>query len=316
MGVVGFGPLSRIDGPLPLAQEHGLLAAASAPAAGVTVVTDVDEQGRERWLNGVAMYPYSLGEAQTWRGCGSGSDLEVKDTDYDPVIPEFEPITVYLEEICTSYRVWDQQGFRQRAVTAFEAVKSAAVAREFLTGEALSGDGQPYLADGNGSFPNGNTPTSATHGLTLLEQEIAKSGKQGIIHCSPMLATTLLGQGFALTDKTGVIRTINGIVVVADFGYVNGATPATTVANGAHPAAGPTEEWAYATGPIDIRNSEVFVLPETVAEALERGSGGASTGRPNSIAYFAEQYFLVVWDLEVQASVLVDRCLTTCAYES
>jgi hypothetical protein len=94
--------------------------------------------------------------------------------------------------------------------------------------------------------------------------------------------------------------------VVPDFGYAPGADPV------GHAAAGATEEWAYATGPIDIRRSEMFTLPERVDQALDR-SVGATNGSPNTITYRAERYYLPIWDTAVQAAVLIDRCLATCA---
>lgn len=315
MAVTGFGPLDFIDGPLPIRPEYGLLQAAEAPAAGVQIIPDVDARNVERWLNGVAMYPYSLGQAQTFIGCGVGSDEDEKDFGVDLVQPEFLPMTVYLSETCTSYKVWDQDAFKKRATLSLEAIKGAAVAYEFMTGAKLGtlAEPPPFLADGNGTFPNDDTPASVVFGLSLLEQEIVASGKQGVIHCSPMMATTLLGRGFALVDKTGVIRTINGIVVIPDFGYgqaaiAHSAPPGRTTPNN-------SQEWAYATGPIEIRESEMFVLPDNVAEALDRGSGAATEGRPNSITYRAEQYFLVAWDLEVQGAVLVDRCQDECGVD-
>ena len=37
-------------------------------------------------------------------------------------------------------------------------------------------------------------------------------------------ATSLLGRGFAIDDDTGVIRTINGNIVVPDAGYARAVT--------------------------------------------------------------------------------------------
>lgn len=308
MADIGFGPLWRVDGPLPIPQERGLLYTAGQPAAGVRFVDDYDTdlQGRqvERWLNGVAVYPYPPDTGDVFRFCGTGSEADAKNFGQAVKQPEYEPMTIYLAETCTSYKVWDQERFKARATAALAAVESFLVAREFMTGAKLSA--QPFLADGEGDFPNGDVATSPIHGLTILEEAIAGSGRQGLIHCSPMLATTLMGAGFALADKTGAIRTINGIVVIADFGYAGGATPT------GHTPAGATQEWAFATGPIDIRRTEMFVLPETVQEALDRGSG-ATNGTPNSITYRAERYYLPIWDTELQASVLIDRCQTTCA---
>lgn len=305
MSLLSPGPPWRVDGPPPIPQMFGLLAAADAEAAGVRFVQDLDGQGRERWLDGIAVYPYPPDVGTISDACATGSlKLQKSFGATDVENPEFAALTVVIGETCSSSRVWDQQAFAKRAEVVLAAVESAAVASELMSGDVVPG--QPHLSDGEGTFPNGNAVTSPVNGIALLEGEIAKSGRNGLIHCSPMLATHLMGSGFALGDKTGVIRTINGIVVIADFGYVYGAAPDT------HPAATGTEEWAYATGPIDVRRTEIIMLPRRVDEALDRGTGGATNDRPNSITYRAERYYALDWDTAVQAAVLVDRCQTTC----
>lgn len=342
-----------VDGPPPLPPIHGLLAAASAPAAGVRFVVDtaagpVDENsiapgdagleqglyrkangeiwmrhaggaedtrvwvpanaGRERWLNGVAVWPYPEDLPEVWDGCeaGSGPTQESFGTNVTP-IPEFAALTLSLPISCTARQVPDQDAFKARAVAVITATESYAVARELMAGRTFPS--QPYLADGAGAFPNGSGATSPNHGLQILEQQIALTGRLGVIHCSPMLATALMGSGFALQDKTGVIRTINGIVVIPDFGYALGAPPI------GRPKAGATQEWAYATGPIDVRRSEIFTTPDTRAEALDRGLG-ATNNRPNNFTYRAERYYAVDWDTALQAAVLIDRCGTACVVSS
>lgn len=317
----GFGPLLPIDGPPPIAPLYGLLQAAAAPAGGVRFVVDTesgptDEEtaralgliegmraGGERWLNGVEVYPYPPDLADVHDPCAAGSIQQPKGHGSDLKHPQFGAMTIWIAETCTAYNVPSQEEYKARAVAALEAVQSAGVAHELLTGARMPLN--PHLSDGNGTFPNGDAATGVGYGLALLEAEIAKSGRQGLIHCSPQVAT-IARERFALDNKSGVIRTINGIVVIPDFGYVNGASPH------GHPAATGTKEWMYATGPIDVRRSETFVLPGDVAEAMDRGTGGASSGRPNSITYLAERYYLADWDTEVQAAVLVDRCQTTC----
>lgn len=311
MADIGFGPLWRIDGPLPIPPEYGLLQAATVPAAGVQLVTDLDDKQVERWMNGVQVYPYPPDVGDVYRACDAGSTPDEKGFGDELRLPEFEPMTLYVAETCTSYKVWDQAAFKARATATLEAVESFLMAREFMAGTKLGG--QPFLADGSAGatcvFPNGDGPCSPIYGLTLLEEQIAESGRQGVIHCSPMLATSLMGYGFALKDKTGVIRTINGIVVVSDFGYAQASKQAPI----GHAGTTGTEEWAYATGPVDIRRTEIFTMPENVTQALDRGTPHAATnGIPNSITYRVERYALVDWDTEVHAAVLVDRCQTAC----
>lgn len=347
MANVNF-PTWPVDGPPPLPPVHGLLPAAASPAAGVRFVVDTDQgpidensiapndagleqglyrkpdgtifmrqvggdaqvyvparAGRERWLNGVAVYPYPNAVPEGWDACASGSSQGEKSFGDALAPPEFNALTLALPITCTSQQVPDEDAFKARAVAVLAATESYGVARELQSGSIFSS--QPYLADGQGTFPNGDTATRPNHALQILEKEIALSGRLGLIHCSPMLATALLGSGFVIKDVTGVIRTINGIVVIPDFGYAEGATPI------GHADPGPTEEWAFATGPVDVRRSEIFTTPDTRAEALDRGTAsGATTGRPNTFTYRAERYYVASWDTAVQAAVLVDRCGVSC----
>jgi hypothetical protein len=337
---IGYGPLERIDGPLPVPPPYGLLAAAAAPATGVRIVVDVEEEGtvdlndlsstgetmdeaiarlkREgilpasagdyRWLNGVEVYPYPPDVPGLYEPCGSNvGTAGTKTFGSDLAHPRFSAVTIYVAETCTSYKVWNQEQFKARAVTALTAVQSHGVARQLLLG--VGDPENPYLADAAGDcqFPNGDAVTNALNGLALLEQAIGNTGKLGLIHCSPQFASALR-ERFAVDNRGGVIRTINGNILIADNGYAAGSTPH------GHPGPSGTEEWIYATGPVDVRLSEIFVLPEKVSEALDRGTpNSATTGRPNSITYRAERYALPIWDTELQVAVRVDRCQSGCS---
>lgn len=301
---VGFGPLDRIDGPPPAAPLYGLLQTGNAAAAGVRVVTDTDSRGIERWMNGVAVYPYPPDQGDVHDPCASGSDYAAKGDGAEVPNPEFGAMTLWLAETCTTYKVWSQEEFKARAVASFNAVESAMMAREFQNGTRLPAN--PYLADGvNMTFPNSDTVTTALNGLAYLEDAIAATGKQGLIHMPPSVAIAL-SAFLVIEEKGGVLRTINGTVVIPDQGYADGVSPV------GHASATGTKSWIYATGPIDIRHSPAFVTPENVSQAVDRGSGGATTGKANSVTYRVERYALVTWDTDLHAAVLVDRCQTTC----
>lgn len=295
----------RLDGPPPLPRPYGLLQAMDAPAAGVRLVVDVDGSGVERWLNGGEVYPFPVDCPSVWDTCAAGTYADTEKSDGTvPSRPTFRAFTVYLPVTCSTQAVGPQDAYVQRARMALEATESAAVARELLTGEKMLLN--PHLADDQGDFPNGNTVTSVLNGVALLEANIAASCRGGLIHISPAVAAAG-GAAMLFRDVPDrVLRTFNGTVVIPDAGYqVAGSHPPT------HTTPTGTKEWIYATGPIDIRRSEVFVNPATVAEALDRGLG-ATRDAPNSITYYAERHYLVDWDTVVQAAVLVDRCQLTC----
>lgn len=341
MAQIGYGPLERIDGPLPIPALYGLIQAMSAPATGVRMVVDtgpdydvvgVDissnggtieeaiarlkadgvlpaQAGDLRWINGVQVYPYPPGQSSAFNACGggSGSTDVAKDFGQELDLPMFSAITIYLAESCKSYKVWDQAEFVARATTALTAVQGSALARQLLTGEAdpLS----PHLADANCLLPYGSTAVSPISAIAILEEYIGLSGQLGIIHCSPGYATSLLQRGFAVDNKSGVIRTINGNIVIPDSGYARALTNPGYGSPVHGTASTGFQEWIYATGPIDIRLSEMFVMPEQVSQALDRGTAnGATTGRPNTYTYRAERYALATWDTELQVGVLADRC--------
>jgi hypothetical protein len=311
---VGFGPLWRVDGPAPVPQQFGLLQAAmTASEPGVTLVTpDVDADGVERWINGVAVYPYPPDLGDVYDPCAPGSVATTKGFGETLENPTFGAMTVWLAETCTSARVsWagdqGQELFKARANVALSAVDGAAVAYEFMTGARIPAN--PHLADGvNTAFPLGNTPTSVVNGVATLENYIAAmSGKLGVIHMTPA-AATIMGQ-FRIDNRAGYIRTLNGNIVIPDFGYALANQEESHPAN--HPAPSGTQEWIYATGAINIRRSELFTQPDNVSEALDRGMG-ATNNVPNSITYRAERYYVVSYDLAIHAAVLVDRCYIKC----
>lgn len=294
--ILACGPLTRIDGPLPIRPLYGLLQAAEAPAAGVQVIVDTDSEGIERWGNGAEVFPYPADVAKVDNSFQPGSEAETKGAGTQPATPQFGAFTIYLPIQCTNYRVWNDEQFRARAVATLTAVESAAIAREIMSGEKLTLN--PHLTDGVGTFPNGSTVTSALNGVALLEKEIAASGRLGLIHVPPQVLMMLASKGFGFDNASGVWRTPNGNVIVPDAGYANSVAPT------GHTAASGTQDWIYATGPIEVRRSEVFMIPEENFQAIDRST--------NQIVYRAERNYLVIWDQQVQAAVRVDRCQDTC----
>ncbi len=299
---VGYGIPYAIDGPLPLPPVYGLLPAAEAPAAGVRFIPDGEgEAGTERWLNGVQVYGFPPDLPEVHNPCAVGSDQNIKGLGaFASGVadnPEFAAMTVWIAETCKSYRVWDQQRFIARAQASFAARESYGVANEFMNG--TSNPLSRHLNDAvDTEFPNGDSVTGAKLSLWYLEREIARTGSFGLIHMTPSFAT-VLREFLAIDNKTGVLRTVNGTVVIADDGYTDSVAPH------GHAAAAGRQEWIYATGPIDIRHSKAFVLPGNVSEALDRGMA-ATLDQPNTITYRVERYYLVDWDTQLHAAVLAD----------
>lgn len=288
-----YGPLWSIDGPPPQPPAHTLISSSR-------VISDVDGEELERWQNGVAVFPFPPDVGNVWEACSTGTDREKVEGGTIP-LPEFGAMCVYLAETCSSEGIFGaglskdqaQARFVARAVATLAAVESAAIEAEFMDGAVLGSN--PHLGDGEGTFPHANTAVKVAEGFASLEDEIAASARAGVIHISPGLAIFASSLNLLHEDRAGILRTINGTVVVPGAGYVGVSTPDT------HTPAGAGQEWAYATGPVEIRRSEVIQLPGSLAEALDRET--------NTVTYRVERYYAVTWDTVVQAAVRIDRTL-------
>lgn len=296
------GPYAVIDGPPPAPARYGLLQAAAALVPGVRFVSDDD-----RWLNGVKALPYPQHLGATHSPFDtSGSSIKEDGEGADE--QKFFPFTAYVADKCSAYRLDDDAAYQARIMTRFASVESPQVAHALLTGDGLP-VGSPRLSDGEGEFPVGNTAVSLPQALGLLENEIARARRAGVIHMSPRAATLLAGTGHVfMLDPQGrnaqdVIYTRMGTLVIPDQGYVDGATPAPSP--GSHPAPSTNQEWLYASGPIELRRSDTYMNPPTLAEALDRGLG-ATNGEPNTITYRAERDYLISYDNLLQAAVLAN----------
>lgn len=284
MSQVGYGPPVRLDGPLPQRRPGCLLDVA-------TVVPETDEH----WLNGARIYPFPPDAGFVHDPCSSGSP-RTKRNGTQPALPHFGAFTAYVPIKCTAATVGpDTQWFQDRAVLVMNAVESTIAERVLAKGENLDLT-QPHLTDSNLVLLNASTPTALTLALVLLEDAIGVTGRGGVIHASPgLVAAWDMGGAFAPDSKgNGIAFTMNGTPVVSGAGYI-GVYPD----GGSAPAA--ANSWAFATGPVQARHTEVFINPEQVQQALDHGV--------NDFEYFAERHILVTWDAVLQAGVLVDRSL-------
>jgi hypothetical protein len=278
MSQVTIGPPRVIDGPLPVPPRYSLLVNA-------TIVDDLDYH----WMAGAAVYPYpDLEDGGAHNACASGTEREKIEGGTIP-IPEFGAFTVYVAETCTARGIGDDQAFQDRAVIGLKGLEAALVEHEFATGDAMPGN--PYLADSNVDVLTGS-PMAPVEALAELENAIAGTGKMGVIHTDPGTATAW-ASACTVEREGAYLRAIaTGTPIVVGYGYV-GIAPDGEAA----PAA--TGGWAWATGPVQIRRSGIEMLPGSLAQALDRQN--------NVVTYRAERHYLVDWDTELQAAVLVDR---------
>lgn len=295
MAIIAVGPEFSIDGPLPRKPRFTLVDATLIADA----VPDTDEDaGSERWANGIAVHGYPQELGSTWGVCADASP-NLKDSQEFPIpLPKFGPLTVYVTETCSSPYIRSPEDFRARALAVFAAVESAAVAAEFETGVWVPDN--PHLGDTNLDVLNGGVATTLADGIAQLEDAIAGTHRQGVIHITAGTAFALSATAGSevLHWEGGKLYTINGNLVIPDFGYT-GVAPEGESANVG------SEVWAYATGPVEtLRTSQPIIIPDTISEALDRLN--------NTVEYRAERYYIPFWDTSLQAGIRIDRCLTEC----
>lgn len=261
----------------------------------------------DRWISGVGIWPYPRDLPDVFDPCQPSSSAgHTKDAGTPTQEERFGAYNVLEGITCTTRSFGSNQvgEWQRRAQVALNAYQHWAIEREFWTG-ALKPD-NPHLAQTQNTIPGGNPalPTTSLNGgnatsiknaIALLEQQIADKGGNGVIHLRPAVFSQFAEQEGAVSITNGVARTKLGTILVPGVGYVgsapDGTLPATTV------------EWAYATGPVEIRKSEVKVLPETVSQATDR--------RQNTTTFRAELYALVTWDQRIHVAVKIDRSFTT-----
>lgn len=266
-------------GPAPVPPRYSLLVNA-------TIIDDPDLH----YLSGGAVWPYpSLDDGATHNPNATGTFRE-KIEGGTITSPTFGAFSVYVAETCTARGIGDDAEFQDRAVVALAALEAALVEQEFSEGLAMPSN--PYLGDVNGAAGIIAGTFTPLEGMARLEKAIAETGKMGLIHADP--GTTTAWASINVIERDGnQLRTVaNGTPVVSGYGYL-GMAPLGQSA----PAA--DQGWTYATGPVQIRRTPIQLVPGSLKEALDRMS--------NTVTYRAERHYLVDWDTELQAAVLVDR---------
>ena len=241
-----------------------------------------------RALLGGNIFSYPPGKARLYPACAEGTFAE-KDLDNPWDSPAFLPFGIYYPVQCSAIDLRREE-VESRARAAFLAVESEAVERELLAGIAQPTN--PYLSDSNVDVFGQGGPVQ---GLALLERAIAQTGRKGMIHADPAVASAW---GISLETEGAVARTILGTPVVVGQGYgqISGGGVLYPPAGG-DVASTDSSGWAYATGPVQVFRGPIQVLfgfDQTV----------------NDQVAIVEREYLVVWDTQLQAAVLIDFSTT------
>jgi len=287
--VTSPGPLLPLDAPLPQPRRYRLLDAAN-----------IADTADERWKAGAWVNGYPAGRPAAHDPCSDGT-YRLKNAEATDARPLAGSFTVVVGGVCTARSIGPSLSeYNARLRLWFEAVEGQTVEAVFADGLAGSTLGA-YLGDPNMEALNGGTAVTPTEGLALLEEEIARVGN-GMIHVAPATATYWVSQYLIEAGRDNQMRTRLGTLVAVGAGYIDvvpdnygaGLPPADT-------------EWAFASGFVQIRRSEVTMLSNDYAQSLDRSS--------NEVTVYAERDYLLTWvgrqdtgdDNHIQAGVLIDR---------
>lgn len=278
MAIVPAGLLYPIDGPLPRRRRYDLLS-----------VVEVVDPGTVHAEAGVQVYPYPPDLPAIHNPCSGGSYGE-KDEGEGTEVVDFGGFTVYLPIKCTTRGIGDDVAFKNRAVRALAARESYGV--EIQLARDVGGIGNAHLTQG-GIIPLLAGATKPSVALAALENAIAETAQQGVIHADPATVSAW-SKEFLVYKEGDHLTTVNDTLVVAGSGYV-----------GIHPVdqggPGTNQSWVFATGPVQVVRSSPFVIPENIKEAVDRTF--------NVVVYRAERNYVVDWDADLLVEILVDRSL-------
>lgn len=268
------GPALDLDGPLPVAPEYSLLKMPGVVREGV------------REFNGVNVWGYPVDTPSLWEPCSDGT-FRVKDSESDWDQPRFDGLVAYLPITCSTITAAPEV-FAQRAEAALAATLSFGVEQALAKG--VTGSTNPFLGDTNLTQLGGGA-VSAQAGLNYLENAIGATGRAGMILATPGTVSAWNFVNLITDGGEGYIETVNGTPVISAGGLINTDPAGLT---GSDPSVG--QEWAFATGPIQVYLGSAPTL--TRSEYIDRSV--------NEIVYRAERYVLPLWDTSLQSGVLID----------
>lgn len=274
-----FGPGAPIPSTPPM---HGL-------QASVTEVSTPD-----RWELGASFCPENCVEAAGWDpDCSSWPEEGKPDksvAEHPLDCYDVMPFALESPFSCdaSGFKVLDFAGRARRQLEA-----STSKGMEFELWTATIKPDNPSL-DNGATVLNGGTAVGLRRGVSLLGAALSACahGGRGTIHAPTWIVDDWLAlyPGLFKVEGNRIVTTNRGDVVISGTGYPGTGEDGLSVADGS--------SWVYATGPINYRLGDIYVFPDTLAEAVDR--------RQNNIEYRAERMSLVNFDTCCHFGVLIN----------
>lgn len=180
---------------------------------------------------------------------------------------------------------------RQRLLTW----ESHEVERVLWTGTTDNGTVNPSFAEGNDTCDIAVTDLSPVTGafgpvgaIATLEEALTDVTQCGVIHVPYGFAAFLASENLLIPGTDGNLYTPTGHLIIVGAGYP-GSGP-----GGVIPTPGTT--YIYATGPVSVWQSNVFMTPNNIDEAVDRNI--------NNITVHAERAYAVGFSCAVFATLV------------
>jgi hypothetical protein len=265
-------------------------------------VTVTEDHGQNpEWISG---YQYETPDAQTSAAnttvLGTTNEQSVVDVT-NPASAAFRiyyPFGIRTKTLSSTFGTTPDV-IRETAKNALDVVTQKSIEREFWEGAIAqlltSPNDNRYLAQSGAAdvTPTPGTAVKPHYGLALLEEALGNAtiGSAGTIH-GPITTSSALKRALHVdtTDGKKTLVTPNGNTFVSGAGYTRkGPSGANAPAN---------QAWMYATGPVTVYLSDIFIVPEKISQAVDTSQ--------NNIAYYGERYAGVTWSTTNLYAVLVD----------
>lgn len=203
-----------------------------------------------------------------------------------------DPFIVEAPYECSTFGMGELDGsdFRQRAIDRLAIGAGQAVEEEFWTGAKnpnnpnlrywTPNDDDHVINDGGAASP---TAVSPSVGLSMLEAALSRcgSGARGAIHGSVDVISRISSDKLWRDGEGNLLTAVRGDRVIAGSGYGFGGPFGQDDPEDGH-------AWLFATGAVQVRLGDVMVYPDSIAEALDRGT--------NTVTFRAEQMAAVTHD--------------------
>lgn len=288
MSTTTFGPAVDLELPPPSPPPFNLLTVATELSPALDGEGGLDPH----WRMGGVVWPFPPELPSGEDPCAEGSLGEKDEAEglEEDELPRFGAFTAYQPIVCSTFGTRDFDELKRRARAALVAHEANALERQLAFAEFKTDN--PFLGESGEVEILGGGAVDPKEALELLEEAIGETAEAGVIHATPDVVVSWSALGNALVVVSGQLRTLGGTPVVRATGLIGGAPEGQSA-----PAAG--NAWAWASGPVFYQRSELDLFPEDVSSFLDR--------EQNRLVYRAERDYLVAWDGDLQAAVLVDR---------